>query len=91
MFFLCVSSFYSPGQPSKDVLHVGVVSSWLGDGDAQLGVAQRPDGGDDACDDPDDQRHAHGAGVLHHPLRTDEDTWADNVTCWGETGRFGFN
>ena len=72
----------SPGQASEDVLHVGVVSSRLGDGDTQLGVAQRPDGGDDAGDDPHDQGHAHRAGVLQHALRTDEDTRADDVTWW---------
>ncbi len=83
----------SPGQPSEDVLHVGVVSPRLGDGDAQLGVAQRPDCGDDARDDPDDQGHAHGAGVLHHSLWTDEDTWADDVTWWKEEreGREGMS
>lgn len=67
-------SFHSPSQPSKDVLDVRVVPARLGDGDAQLGVAQRPDGSDDTRDDPDDQGHSHGAGVLHHSLRTDEDT-----------------
>lgn len=73
---------YLPCQPSKDVLDVRVVSTRLGDGDAQLSVAQRPDGCDDACDDPDDQREAHRAGILHHALRTDEDTWANDVTWW---------
>lgn len=76
--------FHSPGQPTKDVLDIGVVSSRLGDGDAQLSVAESSDGGDDACDDPHDQGHAHGAGILHHSLRTDEDTWADNVAWWIE-------
>ena len=69
---MCVTC--SPSQPSEDVLDIGVVSSRLGNGDAQLGVAQRSDGGDDAGDDPDDQGHTHGAGVLHHSLGTDEDT-----------------
>lgn len=73
---------HSPSQPSENVLDVGVVSPRLGYGDAQLGVAQRPDGGDDARDDPDEQRHAHRAGVLHHSLRTDEDARADDVACW---------
>lgn len=79
----------SPSQPPEDVLHVGVVSARLGDGDAQLGVAQRPDGRDDAGDDPDDQGHAHGAGVLHHALRADEDTRADDVAWRREGGREG--
>lgn len=79
-----MSSVRSPSQPSEDVLDVGVISPRLGDGDAQLGVAQCPDGGDDPRDDPDNEGHAHGAGVLHHSLRTDEDTWADNVTWWRE-------
>lgn len=82
---------HSPCQSTKDVLDVGVVSSRLGDGDAQLGVAQRPDGGDYAGDDPDNQSHAHWAGILHHALWTDEDTWANNITWWraeGERERF---
>ena len=64
----------SPSQSTEDVLYVGVVSSRFGDGDAQLSVAQRPNGGDDARDNPDDQGHAHRARILHHSLRTDEDT-----------------
>ena len=84
--WLKLSSVRSPGKSSEDVLDVRVVSSGLGDGDAQLGVAQRPDGGDQSRDDPDDQGQAHRAGVLHHSLRTDEDTWADNVTCRRERG-----
>lgn len=83
-----LSPVHSPCQTSKDVLDVGVVAAWLGDGDAQLCITQSTDGCDDARDDPDDQREAHGAGVLHHALRTDEDTWANDVTWWlreGET------
>lgn len=80
----CLRCARLPSQASEYVLHVGVVAPWFGNGDAQLGVAQRSDGGDDARDDPDDQGHAHRAGVLHHSLRTDEDTRADDVTWWGE-------
>lgn len=79
-----MTSVCSPSQSSKDVLDIGVVSSRLGDSDSQLSVAQCPDGSDDACDDPDDQGHAHRAGVFQHPLWTDEDTWADNVAWWRE-------
>lgn len=71
-----------PGQPTEDVLDVGVVSARLGDGDAQLGVAQRSDGRDDARHDPHDEGQAHRAGVLHHPLGAHEDARADDVT-WG--------
>lgn len=71
----------SPCQPSKNVLDIGVVAPGLGDSDAKLRVAQGPNGRDDACDDPDHQCHAHRAGVLQDTLRTDEDTWTDDVTC----------
>lgn len=81
-----LSAVHSPCQASEDVLDVGVVSTWLGDGDAQLCIAQSPYGCDDARDDPDDQREAHWAGVLHHTLRTDEDTWANDVT-WEIKGK----
>lgn len=77
---------HPPCQASKDVLDVGVVPAWLGDGDAQLCVAQSSDGCDDTRDDPDDQREAHWAGVLQHTLGTDEDTWANDVT-WENIGR----
>lgn len=76
---------YLPCEPSKDVLNVRVVSTRLGDGDAQLSVAQCPDGCDDARDDPDNQCEAHRAGILHHALRTDKDTWANDVTWWNKT------
>lgn len=76
----CSFGVCSPCQPSENVLDVGVVSSGLGDGDAELSVAQGPDGCDDARDDPDHQRHAHRAGVLQDALRTDEDPRADDVT-----------
>lgn len=71
----------SPCQPSKNVLDVGVVAPRLGDSDAKLCIAQGPNGRDDACDDPDHQRHANRAGILQDALRTDEDTWADDITC----------
>lgn len=74
----------SPRQSAEDVLDVRVVSSWFGNCDAQLSVAQGPDGSDDTCDDPDYQGHTHRAAILQHPLRTDEDTWAYNVTWWKE-------
>lgn len=79
---------HSPSQSTEDVLHIGVVSAGFRDGDAQLSVTQRSDGRDDSCDDPDDQSHAHWAGVFQHSLRTDEDTWANDVTWWmGDRGK----
>lgn len=57
--FGCPVGVGSPCQPSENVLDVGVVAPGLGDGDTELGVAQGPDGRDDASDDPDHQRHAH--------------------------------
>lgn len=77
-----------PSQSTKDVLHIGVVSSWFGDGDAELSVTQRSDGGDDSSDDPDDQSHSHRAGIFQHSLWTDKDTWANDVTWWmGESSK----
>lgn len=72
--FMKESHVRSPCQPSKNVLDIGVVAPRFGDSDTKLRVAQGPDGRDDACDDPDHQRHAHRAGVLQDTLRTDEDT-----------------
>lgn len=72
--FMKESHVRSPCQPSKNVFDIGVVAPGLGDSDTKLRVAQGPDGRDDACDDPDHQRHAHRAGVLQDTLRTDEDT-----------------
>lgn len=72
-----------PGQAAEDILDVGVVSSGLGDGDAQLGVAESSDGSDDARDDPDNEGQAHRAGILQHPLGAHKDTRADDVT-WGD-------
>lgn len=71
----------SPRQSTKDILDVGIVTPWFGNGDPQLGIAQCSDGRDDAGDDPDNQRHSHRAGILHHSLWTDKDTRSDNVTC----------
>lgn len=49
-----ISEFaFLPSKSSEYVLHIGVVSPRFGDGNAQLSVAQCPDGGDDARDDPD--------------------------------------
>lgn len=58
-----------PHKAAEDLGHVGVVSSGLWDGDAQLSVAHGAQGTDPSSADPDDERQAHRAGMLQNPLR----------------------
>lgn len=57
-----------PHKAAEDLRHVGVVSSRLWDGDAQLGVAHGAQGTDPSSADPDDERQPHRAGMLQNPL-----------------------
>ena len=84
---------HPPNQAAEDLGDVGVVSSRLGDGDAQLGIAHGAQGADPSAQHPHDEGQAHGARVLQDPLRRDEDPRADDVS-WGEQGertRFSMN
>lgn len=64
---------FSPCQSTEDVLDIRVVTTRFRDGDPQFSVAESADSSDDTCNDPDDESQAHGASILQHTLRTDED------------------
>lgn len=76
------STEYSPGQTTKYLGDVGVVSPRFGDGDAQFRVAEGAQSGDAAPQDPNHQGQTHWAGVLQDPLWRDEDPRAYDV-AWG--------
>lgn len=72
-----------PDEPAKDLRHVGVVSSRLGDGNAQLGVAHGTQHADPASTHPHDERQSHGAGMLQDAFGGHEDARANNI-AWGQ-------
>lgn len=66
------------GQRAVHLQHVGIVPAGLGDGGAQLGVAQSPHDGERPADGPHHQRQPRRAGLPQHTGGGDEDAGADD-------------
>lgn len=66
------------GQGAVHLQHVGIVPAGLGDGGAQLGVAQSAHDGEGPADGPHHQRQPRRAGLPQHPGGGDEDAGADD-------------
>lgn len=71
---------FSPRQSTEDVLDIGVVPPRLGDGHPQLRVAERANGCDNSSANPDNDGHAHWAGILQDPLRAHKNPWSNDVS-----------
>lgn len=56
--------FHSPSQAPEDLSDISVVPTRLGDGDAQLCIAERAQSGHAPTQDPDEEGQTHGARVF---------------------------
>lgn len=63
-------------QRAERLADVRIVATRLGNGRAQLGVAERAHRGQHTAQDPDHQRQANGASFLEYAPRRDEDATA---------------
>lgn len=79
---------YLPNKASKDLRHVWIISSRLGNGDTQLSVTHGTQSTDPSSTNPDDERQPHRARMLQHTLGGDEYSWANDVS-WGDNGTRG--